>query len=88
MPGNLQSIPASVIASWPPPNYNDPERRAWMPVFGGILQGVTTVLFTTRLGLRAGGQAGGFGLDDVRQSEDRGRQNDADLARRFSYQHS
>ncbi|PPJ54238.1 hypothetical protein CBER1_05157 [Cercospora berteroae] len=65
MPGNLQSIPASVIASWPPPNYDNPERRAWMPIFGGILQCVTTVLFTTRLGLRAGGQAGGFGLDDA-----------------------
>ncbi|KAI5370883.1 hypothetical protein Slin14017_G017620 [Septoria linicola] len=67
MPGNLQSIPASVIANWPPPNYIDPVRRTWMPAFAGTFQAVATLLLVTRLCLRANGKAGKFGLDDVSQ---------------------
>ncbi|KAK4508404.1 hypothetical protein PRZ48_002142 [Zasmidium cellare] len=65
MPGNLQSIPPSVIASWPTPNYNDPARRPWMPAYAGILQGIMTLMLATRLVLRAQLKAGPLGLDDA-----------------------
>jgi hypothetical protein len=39
-----------------------------MPVYAGILQAASTVTVITRLVLRAKGQAGPLGLDDVRSS--------------------
>jgi hypothetical protein len=66
MSSNIQNIPLSVLLSWPQPNYDNPERRAWMPVYAGILQAVSTLTVITRLWLRAKGQAGPLGLDDVR----------------------
>lgn len=67
MPGNLQNIPASVIASWPTPNYIDPVRRTWMPAYAGVLQVVMTLMLGTRLWLRTQKKAGALGLDDVRE---------------------
>jgi hypothetical protein len=40
-----------------------------MPLYAGILQAVSTLTVITRLWLRAKGQAGPLGLDDVRTSE-------------------
>jgi len=65
MPGNLQPIPESVLASWPTPNYDDPVRRTWMPAYAGILQALTTLLLGTRFWLRIRKQAGALGLDDA-----------------------
>lgn len=65
MPGNIHTIPLTVIASWPTPNYIDPERRPWMPEFAGILTAVSSLMVVTRLWLRTRKQAGALGLDDV-----------------------
>ena len=65
MPGNFNSIPPSVIASWPKPNYIDPVRRSWLPAFSCTLLGVSTILITGRFYLRARREAGDFGLDDL-----------------------
>jgi hypothetical protein len=69
MSGNIQNIPLSVLLSWPTPNYDDPVRRTWMPLYAGILQAASTLTVLTRLWLRARGQAGPLGLDDVRTSK-------------------
>lgn len=71
MSGNIQNIPLSVLLSWPQPNYDNPERRSWMPVYAGILQAASTLTVITRLWLRAKGQAGPLGLDDVRTPKPR-----------------
>ncbi|KAK3110209.1 hypothetical protein LTR53_015732 [Teratosphaeriaceae sp. CCFEE 6253] len=66
MPGNLVGIPASVISSWPPPNYAHPTpRRTWVIPFVGVLQAIMTLMVCTRLWLRARQQAGRLGLDDA-----------------------
>ncbi|TKA81182.1 hypothetical protein B0A55_02624 [Friedmanniomyces simplex] len=66
MPGNLQDIPASVILTWPPPNYEHPHpQRTWIVPFVSVLQGVMTLMVGTRLWLRAKQQAGKLGLDDA-----------------------
>jgi hypothetical protein len=64
MPGNLQSIPASVIESWPTPNYHA-KGRTWIVPYTCVLQGIMTVMVGTRLALRARQQAGQLGLDDL-----------------------
>jgi hypothetical protein len=64
MPGNFQDVPASVIASWPAPNYVDPVERTWMPYLTYPLVSVSTVLIAGRFYLRARGLAGQFGFDD------------------------
>lgn len=69
MPANIGGISADIVASWPPPNYENPETRDWFPIYAGILYGVTTVVTGARLWLRAyKKQAGGFGIDDVNPS--------------------
>lgn len=65
MPGNFQGVPASVIASWPPPNYVDPQRRTWIVPLAGVLQAIVTFMVGTRLWLRARNRAGPLGLDDA-----------------------
>ncbi|KAK0860264.1 hypothetical protein LTS02_008590 [Friedmanniomyces endolithicus] len=66
MPGNLQDIPASVILTWPPPNYEHPNpQRTWIGPWVGVLQSVMTLMVGTRLWLRATQKAGKLGLDDV-----------------------
>lgn len=65
MPGNFHTIPPSIVASWPPPNYVDPVRRSWLPILACTLLGVSTVLIAGRFYLRARKQAGDFGLDDL-----------------------
>ncbi|KAK5173751.1 uncharacterized protein LTR77_002432 [Saxophila tyrrhenica] len=64
MPGNIANITPATIASWPEPNYVDPVERRWMPVYAGVLYGVSTLLIALRLWLRVLKQAGGLGLDD------------------------
>ncbi|OQO12576.1 hypothetical protein B0A48_02038 [Cryoendolithus antarcticus] len=64
MPGNLPTVPLSVIAAWPTANYVNPERRGWMPVFAGLLQATCTMMVLTRLWLRWRSHAGSLGLDD------------------------
>jgi hypothetical protein len=66
MPGNLVNVSPADVATWPPPNYKNPEVRNWMPIFVGILFGFATVMTGVRLWLRAyKKQAGGLGIDDV-----------------------
>lgn len=65
MSGNLNRLDPSVYATWPTPNYVNPIRRSWMPLYAGILQGVSSLIVITRLWLRARNKAGPFGLDDV-----------------------
>ncbi|KAF2720942.1 hypothetical protein K431DRAFT_247912 [Polychaeton citri CBS 116435] len=65
MPANIADIPLSVIASWPTPNYIDPVRRQWMPVFSLAWQIASTILVLGRFYLRATNKTGTFGLDDL-----------------------
>ncbi|GAB7366365.1 hypothetical protein MBLNU230_g8164t1 [Neophaeotheca triangularis] len=65
MGGNFADVPLSVWASWPEPNYADPERRTWMPAFSLVWQIVSTLLVFGRFFLRARKLAGPFGLDDL-----------------------
>lgn len=65
MPGNLNSVPESVIASWPAPNYIDPHRREGVVPLASVLQAVMTLMVGTRLWLRATNKAGSLGLDDA-----------------------
>jgi len=65
MSGNLNRLDPAVFAAWPTPNYVDPVRKSYMPVYAGVLQGASSLIVLTRLYLRARNQAGPFGLDDV-----------------------
>ncbi|KXL48519.1 hypothetical protein M433DRAFT_63063 [Acidomyces richmondensis BFW] len=65
MPGNFHSIPESVLQSWPKPNYIDPVRRGWLPVFSCTWLGASTILIAVRFYMRARKEAGVFGLDDL-----------------------
>jgi hypothetical protein len=63
---NFHSIPESIIATWPAPQYDNPQdAQTWMPEFAGIFLAFTTVLVSGRFYLRARKQAGEFGLDDA-----------------------
>lgn len=62
MSGNL--APTDSL-SWPKSNYINPERRSWMPMYVGVLQGLSSVVAILRFWLRARKQAGTLGLDDV-----------------------
>lgn len=66
MPGNFHRIPASVVESWPEPEYQHPRgQQAWLPEFACVFLGVSTILVAGRFYLRAHKQAGAFGLDDL-----------------------
>ena len=65
MPGNFHEVPASIIATWPKPNYVDPVRRTWLPALACTLLAVSTVLISGRFFLRIRKQAGAFGYDDA-----------------------
>ena len=65
MPGNFNEISLEAFSSWPPPNYVDPERRTWLPAYTITFLAVSTLLLAGRLWLRARGQAGPLGLDDL-----------------------
>lgn len=65
MPGNLISITPEDLASWPKPNYINPEERTWLPAYSIALYAVSTVMVATRLWLRLAQKAGAIGLDDV-----------------------
>ena len=54
-----------MLASWPKPNYVDPERRTWMPAFSLTWQIVSTLLVFGRFYLRLRRLAGPFGYDDA-----------------------
>jgi hypothetical protein len=63
--GNIQTIPPSVLKSWPTPNYDDPIRRTWMPIFVMVWQVASTMLVWLRFYLRVRHLAGPFGYDDA-----------------------
>jgi hypothetical protein len=65
MSGNLNRLDPAIYATWPTPDYANPERRSWMPIYAGVLQGLSSLIVITRLWLRARNKAGSFGLDDV-----------------------
>ncbi|KAF2493751.1 hypothetical protein BU16DRAFT_464366 [Lophium mytilinum] len=62
---HLRAIPTSATAQWPAPNYTNPERRTWFPVFGLILQVVATLLFATRLLSNLLRRGGSPSIDDA-----------------------
>ena len=66
MPGNIINLTPADIAAWPAPNYVDPVRRTYMPVFASVWFAAGTLFITTRFLLRAQNAGGKFGLDDVR----------------------
>jgi hypothetical protein len=63
--GNIQTIPPSVLKSWPTPNYDDPVRRTWLPIFAMFWQVASTMLVWLRFYLRIRHLAGPFGYDDA-----------------------
>lgn len=63
--GNIQDIAPAIIASWPKPNYVDPERRTWYPAFALVWQVASTLLVWGRFWLRVRHLAGPFGYDDA-----------------------
>jgi hypothetical protein len=65
MPGNIVNLTPETIAQWPTPNYVNPPERTWMPIYAGILYGVSSIMIGLRLWLRVLKQAGGLGLDDA-----------------------
>jgi hypothetical protein len=65
MPGNIINLDPMQTARWPEPNFVDPSRRTWMPIYASILYAMASLTLATRLGLRATKQAGGLGVDDV-----------------------
>ena len=65
MPGNIINLTPADVLSWPKPNYVDPVRRTWMPIFAGITFGTATLMVAMRFWLRIRGHAGKLGLDDV-----------------------
>ncbi|GAB7364898.1 hypothetical protein MBLNU230_g5689t1 [Neophaeotheca triangularis] len=65
MPGNIASIPESVIAQWPEPNYEDPETRTWLPALAVMMLFLSTVFVAIRMSLRWKKIGGNFGLDDA-----------------------
>lgn len=58
-------IPASVVADWPSPNYNDPERRSWLVPYAAVITAITTSLIAARLYSRWTKRAGSFAVDDI-----------------------
>jgi hypothetical protein len=62
---NIQTIPPSVLKSWPTPNYDDPVRRTWLPIFAMFWQVASTMLVWLRFYLRIRHLAGPFGYDDA-----------------------
>ncbi|CAK4034781.1 integral membrane [Lecanosticta acicola] len=64
MPGNIINLTPAEIAKWPPPNYDNPDRRRWMPAYAGALYGAATIMAALRIWLRFRKQAGGLGVDD------------------------
>ncbi|USW55931.1 hypothetical protein Slin15195_G092500 [Septoria linicola] len=61
----LTSIDPSVYASWPTPDYVDPERRTWMPAFLLVGLAAVTVMLSGRFYLRFRKLAGTYGWDDL-----------------------
>nr|POE99520.1 hypothetical protein CFP56_52910 [Quercus suber] len=62
---NIIGLTLEDVAKWPPPNYADPPRQTWMPIYAAIFYAVGTLMVGTRLWLRAAKQAGGLWWDDV-----------------------
>jgi hypothetical protein len=65
MPGNIINLTPADVLAWPKPNYEDPVRRTWMPIFSGLTFAAATLMVATRFWLRIRGHAGKLGLDDV-----------------------
>ena len=62
---NILDFTPELIASWPAPNYENPARITWMPIYASVWFGAATLLVVVRLWLRWRGHAGQLGLDDV-----------------------
>jgi hypothetical protein len=65
MPGNIINLTPADVLAWPKPNYDNPVRRTWMPIFSGLTFAAATLMVATRFWLRIRGHAGKLGLDDV-----------------------
>jgi hypothetical protein len=68
---NILHLSPEVIASWPTPNYEDPDRETWMPIYSPIWFAAATTMVAMRYWLRARGHAGKLGLDDVRHQREK-----------------
>ncbi|EME45420.1 hypothetical protein DOTSEDRAFT_71214 [Dothistroma septosporum NZE10] len=65
MPGNIINLTPAEIATWPTPNYGNPQTRNWMPVYASVFYAACTAMVATRIWLRVRKYAGGFGIDDI-----------------------
>jgi hypothetical protein len=66
MPGNnVVNLTPEVMATWPAPNYDNPNERTWLPVFTLIWFAAASIMVAMRFWLRIRGHAGKLGLDDV-----------------------
>jgi hypothetical protein len=65
---NIAHLTPEIISNWPTPNYDNPDRITWLPIYSGIWFGAATILLVLRYWLRVRGYAGKFGLDDVCQT--------------------
>lgn len=65
MPGNIINLTPADMAQWPTPNYENPERRKWLPAFSATMFAAATLMVAMRFWLRIRGHAGKLGLDDV-----------------------
>jgi hypothetical protein len=68
---NIAHLTPEIISNWPTPNYDNPERITWLPIYSGIWFGAATILLVLRYWLRIRGHAGRLGLDDVSQTKAR-----------------
>lgn len=65
MPGNIINLTPADMAKWPTPNYENPDRRTWLPAFSATMFAAATMMVAMRFWLRIRGHAGKLGLDDV-----------------------
>lgn len=65
MPGNIYLLTYADLATWPKPNYVNPEERTWLPGYAIFWQVLSTIFLAGRLYVRVRNRSGSFGLDDI-----------------------
>lgn len=59
------AIPLHAVASWPPQNEINPERRTWLVPLASCLLALSTLVLFVRIYSRIAGFSGKLGLDDA-----------------------
>ncbi|KAM0699321.1 hypothetical protein Q7P36_001368 [Cladosporium allicinum] len=62
---NIAHLTPDIISNWPAPNYDNPDRITWLPIYSSVWFGAATILLGLRYWLRIRGHAGRLGLDDA-----------------------